>query len=287
MLPVETQQKFLEKIRTKCPDHNYYYTDGSVINNKAGFAVHGDTITISERIHDFSSAYTCELWAIKMCIDILDPNKSDQKSLIIVDSKSALEGILDPFSKSPIVQKIRENITKLKNVGISFLWIPSHHDVKGNEIVDTLAKSSLDKTVNPNFKYQFSDYKQFIKKYLHNLWNENWKNSKQTKLLHVQELVPHKFETFGLHKMDIIKLNRLKIGHCRFTHKHIIEKMQPPLCECGQILSILHIFNDCKNKALQTSKTRFKITDIKVLCDTTKFENVKKFLTELKLYDYI
>lgn len=36
----------------------------------------------------------------------------------------------------------------------------------------------------------------------------------------------------------------LRIGHCLFSHKHIIEKNTSPFCDCGQNLNVSQIFNE-------------------------------------------
>lgn len=82
-----------------------------------------------------------------------------------------------------------------------------------------------------------------------------------------------------------MKLNRLQIGHCLFTHKHIIEKTSPPECKCKQTLTINHIFNECL--FLKKYREKYNINGIINLANENHFENVKKFLTAINLFNLI
>lgn len=283
MSSYEVQQKFLDLINTKYSLFDLFFTDGSVVGDKAGFAVFNQNLTIVKRITNFSSIYTSELLAIRTCIENIENIAKD--SLIITDSKSSLEGLQDPFSKNIIIQQIRTIISSKPNQNITFLWVPSHLSIRGNEQVDGLAKSSLNQNVSIEYKYQYSDYRQYIGKYIFDIWNDSWKNNNDSKLFEIQKNIPHKFVIPNISKTDLIKLNRLKIGHCLFSHKHVVEKSPPPVCNCGQLLNIKHIFNECTH--LHEARVKYKVHNIKVLQIEHKFENIKKFLIEINMYNKI
>lgn len=285
MTPTEIQKRFLEVVNTKYKEHALYYTDGSVMNERAGLAVIGENMTIYKRIPNYSSIYTCELSAIKICLDAISYNYFGQKILILSDSKSSLMGICDSFSKNNIIQEIRAILSKIANNNIEFMWIPSHLNIRGNDMVDQMAKDALKNDVDSSACFHYGDYRGPIKKYLHDLWNDLWTNENQTKLYIVQDHIPHKYFQPALPKTDLIKLNRLKIGHCLITHKYLIERSSPPQCECGQILSIYHIFNECRK--YEDIKIKYKIKDIKCLSNEREFYNIKNFLTEINIYNSI
>ena len=58
----------------------------------------------------------------------------------------------------------------------SFLWIPSHFKIQGNEKADFLAKNSLSQNISSLFKYQNSDLNTLINKYINAKWNDEWAN---------------------------------------------------------------------------------------------------------------
>lgn len=283
MSAIEAQKRFLEIINIRYKDFTHYYTDGSVADGKSGFAVIGEEYCIKKRISDFSSIYTSELLAIRTCVENISFNS--QNILIITDSKSSLEGLSDSFSKNTIVQQIRTTLTSLHAHRISFLWIPSHLGIRGNEKVDELAKSSLNERIDISIKFQHTDYKRIVKTYIFDLWNDLWKTENRNKLFQLQNHILPKYVLPDLPRIDVSKLNRLKIGHSLLTHKHIIEKSSPPQCECGQTLTIYHIFNECN--MLQDVRNKHKIKDLQILLDKNNFDSIKKFLTEINVYNSI
>ena len=59
---------------------------------------------------------------------------------------------------------------------IVLCWIPSHIGIKGNEMVDNQAKTSL--SLEPtSFKISFSNLKPSINKYILEEWPTSWNNS--------------------------------------------------------------------------------------------------------------
>ena len=97
--------------------------------------------------------------------------------------------------------------------------------------------------------------------------------------------IPPSCEYIDLPRSDLVKLTRLRIGHCNFTHKHKIDKTDPPYCQCGQMLTVSHLFNGCQFH--KNSRNKYQIENIKILSNEKGFENVKNFLKEINLYNYI
>lgn len=285
MIPVIVEKKFLEALNKTYANHEKFYTDGSVMNTKSGFAITGNDQNIMYRICDYSSIYTCELLAIKTCIEHIIVNQSqNQKNLIICDSMSALEGLQDIYSKNILINQIRTMITESK-VKVTFIWVPSHLNIGGNELVDSLAKSSLNLTVSTEFFMQYSDYRTVIKKHILDIWNNYWKTGNESKLYEIQKSVSLKSLKYKIAPLDLIKWYRLRIGHCNFSHKFLIEKNSPPQCECGQNLTVKHIFNECT--ILSSSRIKFHIQDINILSHEREFYTVKQFLQEISFYNLI
>jgi len=124
------------------------YTDGSVDQyaNRAGSGFIHKEKTFSSRISDGSSTLQTELYAIQVALKhalILQENKI----YILTDSLSALqvlqqESILDNVA---LITAVQFKIKQLRDQGklVSFMWIPSHVGLQGNEAADKAAKDSL------------------------------------------------------------------------------------------------------------------------------------------------
>ena len=79
----------------------------------------------------------------------------------------------------------------------------------------------------------------------------------KNKLYQIQPNIKTKSCTTTLATKDFKKLVRLKIGHCNFSHKYLIEKTSPPLCDCGEQNIVEHIFNNTKNS--ENFRKQYKI----------------------------
>jgi hypothetical protein len=80
----------------------------------------------------------------------------------------------NPFDShlSPLIIRIKFLIFTLnqKNCNINFLWVPSHTDIHGNEVVDHLAKSSSN-LIYPSFsQLPHSDFTPLLKQHYINTW---------------------------------------------------------------------------------------------------------------------
>ena len=82
-------------------------------------------------------------------------------------------------------------------------------------------------------------------------------------------------------------LTRLRIGHTALTHKHLIKKTNPELCDCKEILSVEHIFESCP-LTIQM-RTTYNINRLKLLTDDnpTTPKKIIEFLKRIGFYNKI
>ncbi|GFN78504.1 histone-lysine N-methyltransferase SETMAR [Plakobranchus ocellatus] len=59
-------------------------------------------------------------------------------------------------------------------VHISFVWIPAHMGIQGNENVDKLAKAALNRASCSGKLIRWSDLKPKINTYINSVWQKNW-----------------------------------------------------------------------------------------------------------------
>ena len=194
-IPVDIDTSFGHELQKsdspQCKLHDYLretnsislYTDGSKIigSTSVGSAFscpkHGIAKTYS--INKNAPIYTAECIAIEKALHYVLSNKSaDNNFLIISDSLSVLIAFKHPkntIKTSHYIYSIRDKMKKLPtNFSVSFLWVPSHTGITGNDIADKLAKKATESLPEIE-RLPYTDMKGLIKKRI------NLENYKQIK----------------------------------------------------------------------------------------------------------
>ena len=124
------------------------YTDASKkTDTKMGIAYVIPQLNIesAKRINDDLAVYSAELLAIWMALLWVESNRPKQV-VIASDSSSALTSLkfLHSESRQDIVYDILQLANSLSKSGISttFIWVPAHIGVGGNELADRCAKKA-------------------------------------------------------------------------------------------------------------------------------------------------
>ncbi|GBN60340.1 hypothetical protein AVEN_83707-1 [Araneus ventricosus] len=147
--------------------------------------------------------------------------------------------------KHPLVFKILDLFEKLTSQGftILFSWIPSHVGIDGIKEADMAAKSASLSTAST---IPVNDLKKYIKQLLFFKWQGQWTLDTGNKLLTVKPVVEF-WPSLKSRKADTI-LTRLRVGHTRFTHRHLLLGEPAPMCsQCNCTMSVHHILSDCSN----------------------------------------
>ena len=147
-------QSHLSEITRQFTDPVLCFTDGSKRRIGTSFAYSIDTQIEAARHCDSASIFTAELQAIFCCIaTIVDLQNPPIKRpfLILSDSLSSLQAIQNIHSDYPLVQRIHLLLHTLTNTlkEITFIWVPSHIGIKGNERIDQAAIQA--QTSNPRY----------------------------------------------------------------------------------------------------------------------------------------
>ena len=288
--------KFLSDV---LPDYNGYvhiYTDGSKNERKASFAVYCEYGYKFDRIRNDSSIFTAELEAIISALRYIEiPRNKDKKFVIFSDSKSVLESIENQVSKNPLMNNVLDKLQELSSNGwcIKFCWVPSHVGIRGNEMADRRAKSALDLIYYrypTEYKFPYTDFIPKAKSLIRRKWQAKWAAyyvEKGCKLYDVMPVIKP-FYLNSLCRKDEVVIHRIRIGHTRLTHRHLMENRPVPICShCNlEVLSVKHLMMECQHFA-NIRSNHYRAVDMKDLFERIPLRHIIDFLKEAKLYHEI
>jgi len=168
------------------------------------------------------------------------------------------------------------------------LWIPGHTNITGN---DTAAKEAhLFPHLYEN-NYNYKDTQLFIKQKFKKQFASLWENTSD----HYKLISPNKLslknyniKANDINRQDLVKFSRLRLGHSKLTHEHMINKQAAPQCErCNTSITIKHILLECplflseRNKFLPSNPSEL------LTPNTPNFIASMNFLKAIKLYHVI
>ncbi|GFU58611.1 putative RNA-directed DNA polymerase from transposon BS [Trichonephila clavipes] len=135
--------------------------------------------------------------------------------------------------RHPTVIEILLLLRKLERKGfdIIFSWVPGHVGILGNEQADTAARSMSDRMQRP---VCCQDLKTSTQDYIHRVWQETWDQQFLNKLHSIHPSTSH-WAALPVRRHDV-HLTRLRIGHTRFTHRHLLLGENAPECPSCQVI---------------------------------------------------
>lgn len=180
-------------------------------------------------------------------------NHQSQGVIIASDSLSAFLSIQSGRAscRQDLIYQILHLLLTLHNKGVvvSFLWVPAHVGVEGNEVVDMLAKNSIKhETVDVQVPISRAEVKTIIKQHSLNIWQEYWNTADTGRHLYsIQNQVITSMRK-GRSPREEMLVSRLRMGHTGLsTTLHRIGKHPTGLCtECNVQETVKHILLDCK-----------------------------------------
>ena len=174
-----------------------------------------------------------------------------ERFVIFSDSMSVLQAIESQESKNPLVNRLLQTCQEILSNGkfITFVWIPSHRDIRGNEDADCAAKDALSKAQPAHFEPPGTDVFIKIQPFVSSLWQNGWDREFGNKLHAIMPQIHDKDYSGCTDRKDDVIINRLRIGHTRSTHSFRMEnRPHPPLCdqcEGNHELTVKHILIEC------------------------------------------
>ena len=143
------------EVKQKYLDFCHIYTDGSKVETKVASAY---VCSMEQGLRDGCSIFTAEVEAIIKALTYV--KVSTRKSFVIFsDSMSVLQAIESHESKNPLVNRVLQTCQEVLsgNKYITFCWLPSQRDIRGNEDADRAAKGALSKAQPEKFELPCTD----------------------------------------------------------------------------------------------------------------------------------
>ena len=168
--------------------------------------------------------------------------------VIFSDSLSALTILQSCLVSHPLVLKILEWLFRLsiKKKSVQFCWVRSHVGIPGNEHVDALARSATVSRTTSTYPLPASDYFTAFSNLIYHRWQLSWSTIRANKLSSGKPMVTPWSDPYHRRRRWETALARLRIGHTRLTHGHLMSKDPPPQCpHCQSRLTVVHILLSC------------------------------------------
>ena len=197
---------------------------------------------------------------------------------------SCLQAIGSEDTENPLICHIMNLLWALSDKGthVRFCWVPSHCGIEGNQIVDQLAKETLDHDIDPLTTVHYADLKPVVNSYIQQEVKIKWDVSIHGRDLYLLKPTlgpPRKFKHLTI--AEEVVITRLRIGHTKVTMSHILSRGPPTACQhCGQTLTIEHMLLECT--VLQQIRDEYYTAEsLRTLFETIPEACIVEFLREL------
>ena len=159
----------------------------------------------------------------------------------------------------------------------------------GNELPNT---SASDAKIRPLLKYstwESKDVRNVILSHLYHLHDSKWSNYQHSyKNVNQLESKPSYPKTCPRNISTTIV--RLRLGHCKYTHNHILNKSSPPLCTtCNMTITVTHILDECpdfNSSRISIFGTKTPSSLLTTICDNN-INLIFKFILDNNLQNFV
>ncbi|CAK9795846.1 Probable RNA-directed DNA polymerase from transposon X-element [Anthophora plagiata] len=286
---IEHSTRFIE-LNSHYDRYNQVFSDASKSESGVGFALIANNKTIKKSLHKMTSIFTAEAYAILEAL-IHTRTNNLQNLVIYTDSMSVIQALSTAHnSNHELIAYIQETYTELSNnnVDINIVWIPSHQGISGNELADTAAKEAttlpLSQPVTP---VPYQDISNHIKTVIKDEWNKTWITHKRSRthnvIKHFYQPTPDK----NLNRKEKAVLSRLRTGHTKITHEHLLKKTEPPHCNrCpSQSLTTDHLLYECT--VTNPQRQKYNIKPDTALTDQDHIRNTINYLKDIDMFNKV
>ena len=252
--------KHLSLAKIQQYDHSLkIYTDASrTLDNRTSAAFYVPEIELKEktRLSNNITIFAAELTAILLALQwiISENNIGREKTITIYsDSLSALNTLELGRSvcRPNLTNTILELLVEIPN-DVTFVWIPSHIGIEGNEIADGLANAATkNKTIDLGVPLELPETFKLVDKYILERWQSSWDVcSTGQHYKAVEPLISRNVKYTSTNRRKEITITRLRLGKCRLNAcLNEISAHVDGLCEnCHTPETVEHFLLHCGNQ---------------------------------------
>jgi ribonuclease HI len=236
------QQEFEKLIFEKYINTELIFTDGSKTEGKCGCAFyHEPECETSLRLPADTTIFTAEAFAITTALSHLSVKHQQGNFVICTDSLSVIKTLeqkkINTHTEKIIID-IKTTLTNLQNCGyrISFLWIPSHVGIQGNEKADELAKQALEAETIHDYRDRGSSATATRKAVIEK-WQVKWDTIEEGRFYYsIQSTVQPRAWYHGMiqKREFLVFVNRLLLNHHRLNSHLMRIGIGEGMCHCGE-----------------------------------------------------
>ena len=225
----------------KSQHHNKTFMYGSKQDHKVGFALATAYLNYSSRLPDNLSIFTAEATALLAAVQVCVRQKRNNV-IICSDSKLVLQAFSNTYSQTHnIISRIQECIPETQQ--ISFLWIPGHAGIPGNEKADNLAKEALNKPERLNVKYPVDDCKAILQQHIQQLRQKTWNELGPQHSHNIKPHLAHCSSSKQNCRQKEVLLTRLRTGRTRLNARWLGTQQLNicPYCNSNTVPTVNHL----------------------------------------------
>lgn len=249
--PLLLKNKALATIDTYSDTVNIYTDASKTLENKTAAAYCVPTVNVKHcaRLNNNITIFAAELTALKLAV-LWVINTLQENVTIFSDSLSCLQALSSGKSSCrPNLLLEVQHLVSTYTGNITFVWIPSHVGITGNELADRLANSAtLHAEIELDIGFELSEAYQAVTVYNIQQWQVQWDTDTTGRHYNqIESTVSTRVKYSNKCRRTEVTITRLRLGKCKLNYyMHKINKHPTGLCSiCNKDETVTHFLLEC------------------------------------------